>query len=110
MRCLWCNEKGRRFYSTKAAQRHMLDKGHCKIAHETSEDLLEFEDFYDFTASYPDGDHCENEEPVEVMQITDTDEDGFLKLPSGDTIGHRALARYFRFVLFSSFFAFILYP
>ncbi|MEQ2209886.1 hypothetical protein XENOCAPTIV_005374, partial [Xenoophorus captivus] len=32
--CLWCNEKGRSFYSTEAVQSHMIDKSHCaKIGH-----------------------------------------------------------------------------
>ena len=30
-----------------------IDKGHCKIAYETDEDISEFDEFYDFTSSYP---------------------------------------------------------
>uniref|UniRef100_A0A0B7A7M7 C2H2-type domain-containing protein n=1 Tax=Arion vulgaris TaxID=1028688 RepID=A0A0B7A7M7_9EUPU len=52
--CLWCNEKGRRFHSTKDVQRHMIDKGHCKILHE-GDVIFEYSDFYDYTSSYPDG-------------------------------------------------------
>ncbi|CAG0883635.1 unnamed protein product [Cyprideis torosa] len=108
MRCLWCNERGRRFYSTLAAQRHMRDKGHCKIPHDSGEDLLEFADFYDFSPSYPEGfgtEDADEELPPMMMESyeassTKVDEDdggdGFLKLPSGSTIGHRALFRYFK--------------
>ena len=45
--CLWCNEKGRRFHSTKAVQKHMLDKGHCKMLHE-GDVILEYADYYDY--------------------------------------------------------------
>ncbi|KAK1339585.1 hypothetical protein QTO34_018138 [Cnephaeus nilssonii] len=29
--CLWCNEKGKSFYSMEAVQAHMNDKSHCKL-------------------------------------------------------------------------------
>ena len=45
--CLWCNEKGRSFYSTEAVQGHMTDKSHCKLFTE-GDAALEFADFYDF--------------------------------------------------------------
>lgn len=45
--CLWCNERGKAFHSTKSAQQHMLDKGHCKMLHE-GDTLLEYADFYDY--------------------------------------------------------------
>lgn len=32
--CLWCGHLGRQFPSTDAVQKHMLDKGHCKMFHE----------------------------------------------------------------------------
>jgi pre-60S factor REI1 len=37
-----------------------MDKGHCKIAYETEEDIMEFVEFYDFTSSYPDADNDDN--------------------------------------------------
>ena len=37
-----------------------IDKGHCKIAYETDEDISEFDEFYDFTSSYPDADNDDN--------------------------------------------------
>lgn len=45
--CLWCNEKGRCFYSAEAVQSHMTDKSHCKLFTD-ADAALEFADFYDF--------------------------------------------------------------
>ena len=45
--CLWCNEKGRAFYSTEAVQSHMRGKSHCKLFTD-GDAALEFADFYDF--------------------------------------------------------------
>nr|XP_031529645.1 zinc finger protein 622-like [Vicugna pacos] len=45
--CLWCNEKGKSFYSTEAVQAHMNDRSHCKLFTD-GDALLEFADFYDF--------------------------------------------------------------
>ncbi|XP_078096831.1 cytoplasmic 60S subunit biogenesis factor ZNF622 [Mustelus asterias] len=97
--CLWCNEKGRSFYSTEAVQAHMVDSSHCKLF--TDGDVaIEFADFYDFRDSYPD--HKEGED-VE-MKTTDVpaknleyDEETMeLMLPSGARIGHRSLLRYYK--------------
>ena len=52
--CIYCNDKGREFRTLDAVRKHMLDKSHCKIAYESDKEQLEFSDFYDFTASYPD--------------------------------------------------------
>lgn len=51
--CLWCNDRGRTFYSLDAVQKHMKDKGHCKMLHEGLA-LAEYADFYDYSSSYPD--------------------------------------------------------
>nr|CAG4650156.1 EOG090X06E3 [Sida crystallina] len=89
--CLWCGHLGRQFPSTEAVQKHMIDKGHCKMFHE-GEVLLEYSDFYDFSTSYPD--QGEGDEEVEENILNDS---GFeLVLPSGATIGHRSLYRYYR--------------
>ncbi|PWN21114.1 hypothetical protein BCV69DRAFT_282611 [Microstroma glucosiphilum] len=52
--CLYCNGRGRGFNSAEAAQKHMVDKSHCKVAYEREQDQLELSDFYDFSSSYPD--------------------------------------------------------
>lgn len=45
--CLLCNEKGRRFRSLDACQKHMKDKAHCRVAHDGNA-MLEYEEFYDY--------------------------------------------------------------
>ncbi|CAL8277256.1 unnamed protein product [Lota lota] len=101
--CLWCNEKGRSFYSTEAVQGHMTDKSHCKMFTE-GDSALEFADFYDFRSSYPD--QKEGEDAVmkdgDLDSLPDDknmeyDDDTLeLTLPSGARIGHRSLMRYYK--------------
>ncbi|XP_037313858.2 cytoplasmic 60S subunit biogenesis factor ZNF622 isoform X2 [Pungitius pungitius] len=97
--CLWCNEKGRSFYSAEAVQSHMTDKSHCKLFTD-GDSALEFADFYDFRSSYPD--RKEGEEEMDQAEISDDknleydDETLELTLPSGATIGHRSLMRYYK--------------
>ena len=79
-------------------QKHMSDKGHFKILHE-SNTLAEFADFYDYTSSYPEGQEPmdadgEEDDEVDVDTIDDTGYE--LVLPSGAKIGHRSLMRYYR--------------
>ncbi|KAH6914133.1 cytoplasmic protein [Coprinopsis sp. MPI-PUGE-AT-0042] len=52
--CIFCNDKSKTFRSLDASRRHMVDKGHCKIAYDTENDRLELADYYDFSSSYPD--------------------------------------------------------
>ena len=90
--CLWCGHLGRQFASTDACQKHMIDKGHYRMFHE-GEVLLEYTDFYDYSSSYPD--EGDADEEVELNVLNDS---GFeLVLPSGATIGHRSLNRYYRY-------------
>ena len=49
--CLWCNEKGKGFNSTKAVQQHMVDKGHCKMLFD-GDAVFEYSDFYDYRLAY----------------------------------------------------------
>ncbi|KAJ2988220.1 hypothetical protein NUW54_g9181 [Trametes sanguinea] len=49
--CIFCNGRGREFRTLEAVRKHMIDKGHCKIAYDAEEDRLEISDFYDFSAS-----------------------------------------------------------
>lgn len=93
--CLWCNDKGKAFYSLESAQQHMIDKGHCKMLHE-GEALLEYSYYYDYSSSYLDDDGI-NEKPEEEISIPILEDTDFqLVLPSGATIGHRSLMRYYR--------------
>lgn len=91
--CLWCNDSGKAFQSSEAAKAHMLDKGHCKMLHE-GEALAEYAEFYDYSSSYPDGEKENPDEEVEIPELDDTDYQ--LVLPSGATIGHRSLMRYYK--------------
>ncbi|XP_068582245.1 cytoplasmic 60S subunit biogenesis factor ZNF622 isoform X2 [Cebidichthys violaceus] len=98
--CLWCNEKGRSFYSAEAVQSHMTDKSHCKLFTD-GDAALEFADFYDFRSSYPDrkeGEEAEmdDEDLSDDKNLEYDDEMLELTLPSGATIGHRSLMRYYK--------------
>ena len=42
--CLWCNEKGKKFATVEDVQKHMIDKGHCKMLHD-GESLIEYDDW-----------------------------------------------------------------
>ncbi|CAB3238508.1 unnamed protein product [Arctia plantaginis] len=97
--CLWCNDTGRTFYSMEAAQAHMIDKGHCKMLHEGIA-LAEYADFYDYSSSYPDQEKTDEgdmdvDEEVEGPATLEGD-DVQLVLPSGITVGHRSLMRYYK--------------
>ncbi|KAM6989932.1 cytoplasmic 60S subunit biogenesis factor ZNF622 [Tautogolabrus adspersus] len=98
--CLWCNEKGRSFYSSEAVQSHMTDKSHCKLFTE-GDAALEFADFYDFRSSYPDRKEGEDadmggDELPDDKTLEYDDELLELTLPSGAKIGHRSLMRYYK--------------
>lgn len=51
--CLWCNDRGKTFYSLDAVRKHMVDKGHCQMLHEGMA-LAEYAEYYDYSSSYPD--------------------------------------------------------
>ncbi|XP_030629816.1 zinc finger protein 622 [Chanos chanos] len=95
--CLWCNEKGRSFYSVEAVRGHMFDKSHCKL-YTDGDAALEFADFYDFRSSYPDaGDVEMNDGELPDEKNVEFDEDTLeLTLPSGAKVGHRSLMRYYK--------------
>ncbi|XP_034470137.1 zinc finger protein 622 [Hippoglossus hippoglossus] len=97
--CLWCNEKGRSFYSAEAVQSHMTDKSHCKLFTD-GDAALEFADFYDFRSSYPDSKEGEDLEMIKDLpddkDLEYDDETLELTLPSGAKIGHRSLMRYYK--------------
>ncbi|UYV82997.1 ZNF622 [Cordylochernes scorpioides] len=78
--CLWCNEKSHWFYSLLAVQRHMVDKGHCKMRCER-DCYEEYTQFYDFSSIYPD-DFKSDDDSEPGFQDTDIG----LRLPSGMTI------------------------
>ena len=57
--CLHCH---RLKNSMAGIQTHMRDKGHCMIAFETEEEMIEVGQFYDFRSSYSDHDSDEDME------------------------------------------------
>ena len=94
--CLYCNDKGKAFYSVEAVQHHMLDKAHCKMFFE-GDAALEYAEFYDYTKSYPDKDDHSPDEEVSTSEITLKIKDDLeLVLPSGVTVGHRLLKNYYK--------------
>ena len=99
--CLYCNTKGKTFYSVEAVQNHMVDKGHCKLFFD-GEAALEYSQFYDYRKSYPDYvEHSVSEDDtiseslsgVGNLVVNDNME---LMLPSGATVGHRSLKVYYK--------------
>lgn len=96
LRCLWCCDTGKGFRSLLAVRRHMLDKGHCMMRLEPGETLLEYADFYDYSASYPDAESGADAEEEVAANELQAGEDLQLVLPSGATVGHRSLARYYK--------------
>ncbi|KAJ2382868.1 pre-60S factor rei1 [Coemansia sp. RSA 2611] len=102
--CLYCNGRGRALQSLEAVRRHMLDKGHTKIAYETEIDILEISDFYDFSSTYPDADEADADMQLDVVRPGGRqsaaprmeEDEGELVLPSGTRIGHRSLQRYYK--------------
>ncbi|KAJ2893996.1 pre-60S factor rei1 [Coemansia aciculifera] len=104
--CLHCNGRGRALQSLEAVRRHMLDKGHTKIAYETEIDILEISDFYDFSSTYPDAEEHDADMQLDLVKGGGRqgmpsascleEEDGELVLPSGARIGHRSLQRYYK--------------
>ncbi|XP_008046880.1 zinc finger protein 622 [Carlito syrichta] len=94
--CLWCNEKGKSFYSTEAVQAHMSDKSHCKLFTD-GDAALEFADFYDFTSSYSDHKEGEDSNGLPSEERVEYDDETMeLILPSGIRVGHRSLMRYYK--------------
>lgn len=55
---------------------------------------MEYSDYYDYSASYPDAGEHDAEEEIDVPVLDDSEFQ--LTLPSGATIGHRSLMRYFK--------------
>jgi pre-60S factor REI1 len=76
--CLYCNGRGKEWQSAAAARAHMLDRGHCKMAYDESEDPEQLLKYYDFD--------------IEELMDVDTAEKlngNELVLQSGIKLGHR---------------------
>lgn len=97
--CLYCNDKGKSFFSLEAVQSHMVDKGHTKMNYE-GDAVLEYADFYDFSSSYPDYNPDEENEGDEIQGRESTlavnEQTLELCLPSGTKIGHRNMRHIYK--------------
>ena len=97
--CLFCNEKGKTFYSVEAAQHHMVDKCHCKIFFE-GDSALEYAEFFDYSKTYPDSDSDAKDGKEEDEKLPDSSlkvtDDLELVLPSGAKVGHRAMKQIYK--------------
>lgn len=98
--CLYCNTKGKTFYSVEAVQNHMIDKGHCKLLFD-GDAALEYSQFYDYRKSYPDYQHDMNDDDNTSESLSGfgnlvVNDNMELVLPSGNTAGHRSLKVYYK--------------
>ena len=99
--CLYC---GKIKSTTSGVQTHMRDKGHCMIAFESEEEMIDVGQFYDFRSTYSDGgDDDHDSEMEDVVQTTRggvklgdnhgkfktviAGEDGDQEVPDGDENG-----------------------
>lgn len=60
--CLFCHKLK---HSASGAQTHMRDKGHCMIAFDSEEDMIEVGQFYDFRSSYSDEEEDDEDTDME---------------------------------------------
>lgn len=60
--CLYCHKIKQ---TTSGIQNHMRDKGHCMVAFETDEEMIEVGQFYDFSSTYSDVEDDEDEDEAE---------------------------------------------
>ncbi|KAI9321915.1 C2H2 type zinc-finger-domain-containing protein [Dichotomocladium elegans] len=81
--CLYCNGRGKEYKSAHAVRAHMIEKGHCKMAYDDSEDPVKLLEYYDFEPLQ------EIEEPV-VSSVQE------LVLNSGVRLGHRKDMKIFK--------------
>jgi pre-60S factor REI1 len=75
--CLYCNGRGKEWQSAAAARAHMLDRGHCKMAYDESEDPEQLLKYYDFGIEDTMDVHTENMNEDKLV------------LQSGIKLGHR---------------------
>lgn len=99
--CLLCNGKGKGFASLESVRKHMVDKGHCSIDY-SENGVLELEEYYDFSSSYPDWDEVEEGDASQELAIhrkhgIEADDTGFeLTLKNGQRVGHRSLRLFYK--------------
>lgn len=92
--CLYCHKlKG----SAEGIQTHMRDKGHCMIAFESEEDMIEVGQYYDFRSTYSDQEDSDEDmediseetqggvkvHPRKVLKTVISDADGDQEMEEG---------------------------
>ena len=78
---------------------HIHFSGRGTVINFPARALIEYSRFYDYSASYPEGEQGpgDDDEDDEEVEIDSLDDAGYeLVLPSGARVGHRSLARYYR--------------
>ena len=75
--CLYCHKFKT---STSGIQTHMRDKGHCMIAFESEEEMIEVGQFYDFRSSYSDAE--DEDSDSDEMEDVNAISSGGVKLRS----------------------------
>ncbi|KAJ5856434.1 Zinc finger U1-type [Penicillium soppii] len=120
--CLYCHTMRN---TAQAIQTHMRDKSHCMIAFDSEDEQVEIGQFYDFRGTYSededesspasgdakatgDGEDQGWETESSASSVDEDDLDNYrnkpaayehdyeLHLPSGKSVGHRSLAKYYR--------------
>ncbi|CAO3655425.1 unnamed protein product [Mucor hiemalis] len=85
--CLFCNGRGKEWHSVAAARAHMIDRGHCKMAYDESEDPEQLLKYYNFGV--------EEETSMDVDSDT-IHQDHELVLENGAKLGHRKFMKYYK--------------
>lgn len=65
--CLFCHKLKS---STSGIQTHMRDKGHCMIAFDSEEEMVEVGQFYDFRSTYSDEEEADEDTDMEDNNAT----------------------------------------
>jgi pre-60S factor REI1 len=79
--CLYCHRlRG----NAEGVQTHMRDKGHCKIAFETEEEMIEVGQFYDFSSTYSDDGAGDSDMELDASK---PGQNGGVKLTNGEQNG-----------------------
>lgn len=77
--CLWCHKLKT---TTDGVQTHMRDKGHCRIAFESEEEMIEVGQFYDFSSTYSDPEGADSDTEMDGVR-----DEGGVKLSNGEDDG-----------------------
>jgi pre-60S factor REI1 len=77
--CICCHKLKN---NTDGVQTHMRDKGHCKIAFETEEEMIEVGQYYDFSSTYSDAEGSDSDTEMEEPA---RERHGGAKLPGSGT-------------------------